>query len=100
MRDALTVWQFAPLVSAVLALTAAMYLARMAGRPAPSGPVITLTGETDLVSVAQLSALVSAQLSGGTVTVEGPHELGSPYGGSIPGQREAATRFAELVKVA
>jgi hypothetical protein len=45
--------------------------------------VITLTGETDLVSVAQLSVLVSAQLSGGTVTVEGPHELGSPYGGSI-----------------
>jgi hypothetical protein len=27
VRDALTVWQFAPLVSAVLALTAAMYLA-------------------------------------------------------------------------
>ena len=32
-----------------------------------SGPVITLSGETDLVSVAELSALISAQLAGGTV---------------------------------
>jgi anti-anti-sigma factor len=32
-----------------------------------SGPVIMLSGETDLVSVAELSALLSRQLSGGTV---------------------------------
>jgi anti-sigma B factor antagonist len=32
----------------------------------PSGPVITLSGETDLISVAALSALLSGQLSGGT----------------------------------
>jgi anti-sigma B factor antagonist len=31
-----------------------------------SGPVITLTGETDLASVAELSALLSGQLAGGT----------------------------------
>jgi len=33
----------------------------------PSGPVITLTGETDLVSAPQLSALISGQLSGRTL---------------------------------
>ena len=33
---------------------------------AVSGPVITLTGETDLASVAELSALLSCQLAGGT----------------------------------
>jgi anti-sigma B factor antagonist len=32
----------------------------------PSGPVITLSGETDLVSLAALSALLSRQLAGGT----------------------------------
>jgi anti-sigma B factor antagonist len=32
-----------------------------------SGPVITLSGETDLVSVAELSALISGQLSRGTM---------------------------------
>jgi anti-anti-sigma factor len=32
----------------------------------PSGPVITLSGETDLVSAAELSALISGQLVGGT----------------------------------
>jgi anti-anti-sigma factor len=31
-----------------------------------SGPVITLSGETDLVSVGGLSALLSGQLAGGT----------------------------------
>ena len=31
-----------------------------------SGPVITLSGETDLTTVAELSELVTAQLSGGT----------------------------------
>jgi len=31
-----------------------------------SGPVITLTGEVDLVSVAELSALTSGQTAGGT----------------------------------
>lgn len=31
-----------------------------------NGPVITLSGETDLLSVADLSALISRQLSGGT----------------------------------
>jgi hypothetical protein len=30
-----------------------------------SGPVITLSGEADLISVAELSALLSGQLSGG-----------------------------------
>lgn len=33
----------------------------------PAGPVITLSGETDLVSLARLSALLSAQLSAGTL---------------------------------
>ncbi len=33
----------------------------------PSGPVITLSGETDLISVAELSALIARQLSGGTL---------------------------------
>jgi anti-sigma B factor antagonist len=33
----------------------------------PSGPVITLSGETDLVSLVQLSTLISGQLSGGTL---------------------------------
>jgi anti-anti-sigma factor len=33
----------------------------------PSGPVITLSGEADMVSVAALSALISGQLAGGTV---------------------------------
>jgi anti-anti-sigma factor len=32
-----------------------------------SGPVITLSGETDLATVAELSELVTAQLSGGTL---------------------------------
>lgn len=32
-----------------------------------SGPVITLSGEADLASVAQLSALIAGQLSGGTL---------------------------------
>ena len=32
----------------------------------PAGPVITLTGEADLVSAAELSALISGQLAGGT----------------------------------
>lgn len=32
-----------------------------------SGPVITLSGETDLVSLAALSALLAAQLSSGTL---------------------------------
>jgi anti-anti-sigma factor len=31
-----------------------------------SGPMIVLSGEADLASVAQLSALITAQLSGGT----------------------------------
>ena len=31
-----------------------------------SGPVVILSGETDLTSVRQLSALITAQLSGGT----------------------------------
>ena len=31
-----------------------------------SGPVITLSGETDMSTVAELSELVTAQLSGGT----------------------------------
>ena len=31
-----------------------------------SGPVITLSGEADLTSAAQLNALISVQLSGGT----------------------------------
>ena len=31
-----------------------------------SGPVITLSGETDVTTVAELSELVTAQLSGGT----------------------------------
>ena len=31
-----------------------------------SGPVVILSGETDLTSVGQLSALITAQLSGGT----------------------------------
>src|SRR5215472_2078795 len=31
-----------------------------------SGPVVILSGETDLTSTAQLSALITAQLSGGT----------------------------------
>ena len=33
----------------------------------PSGPVITLSGETDLTTVARVSALISGQLSAGTV---------------------------------
>ena len=33
----------------------------------PSGPVITLSGETDVTTVAELSELVAAQLSGGTL---------------------------------
>ncbi len=33
----------------------------------PSGPVITLSGEADLVSAVELSALISGQLSAGTV---------------------------------
>jgi anti-anti-sigma factor len=32
-----------------------------------SGPVITLSGETDVTTVAELSKLVTAQLSGGTL---------------------------------
>ena len=32
-----------------------------------SGPVITLSGETDITTVAELSELVTAQLSGGTL---------------------------------
>ena len=32
-----------------------------------SGPVITLSGETDMTTVAELSELVTAQLSGGTL---------------------------------
>ena len=32
-----------------------------------SGPVITLSGETDLTTVAELSELVTTQLSGGTL---------------------------------
>ena len=32
-----------------------------------SGPVITLSGETDVTTVAELSELVTAQLSGGTL---------------------------------
>jgi anti-anti-sigma factor len=32
-----------------------------------SGPVITLSGETDLTTVAELSELVTAQISGGTL---------------------------------
>jgi stage II sporulation protein AA (anti-sigma F factor antagonist) len=32
-----------------------------------SGPVITLSGETNLFSVARLSALITRQLSGGTI---------------------------------
>ena len=32
----------------------------------PSGPVITLTGESDLMSAGELSALLSGQLAGGT----------------------------------
>ena len=37
-----------------------------------SGPVVILSGETDLTSAGQLSALIAAQLSGGTrqLTVE------------------------------
>ena len=33
----------------------------------PSGPVITLSGEIDLVSVAELNALLSGQLAGPTL---------------------------------
>jgi anti-sigma B factor antagonist len=32
-----------------------------------SGPLITLSGETDITTVAELSELLTAQLSGGTV---------------------------------
>jgi anti-sigma B factor antagonist len=32
-----------------------------------AGPVITLSGETDITTVAELSELVTAQLSGGTL---------------------------------
>jgi anti-sigma B factor antagonist len=32
-----------------------------------SGPVITLSGETDITTVAELSELVTAQLAGGTL---------------------------------
>ena len=32
-----------------------------------SGPVITLSGETDVTTVAELSELITAQLSGGTL---------------------------------
>jgi hypothetical protein len=33
----------------------------------PSGPVITLSGETDLTTVARVSALISGHLAAGTV---------------------------------